>query len=107
MAEQMLCFVCCLLCAFPFFIFSHANKGSREPIVFWTKDKNLKEKIRDIRGYNEEIAKLYQLCALAFVITGLAFFLHVIAGYTAIGLICTLGIYAVKKRYDSICEKYS
>ena len=63
--------VSCLLCAFPLFVMGYYNKNSREPIVFWAGDKGLKEKVKDIQGYNDEMSKLYIRCALAFVAAGI------------------------------------
>lgn len=63
-------FVSCLMCAFPLFVIAHYEKDNREPIVFWTGDKSLKEKVKDVKGYNQEMSKLYKRCALTFVIIG-------------------------------------
>lgn len=107
MAEQIIGLICCLLCAFPLFIMSHYNKDSREPIVFWARDVSLKEKVKDVSGYNAEIAVLYRYCALAFVLTGILFFIYKAAAYTGIGFVCTLGIFIVWKRYKTILRKHS
>lgn len=107
MMEKVIGFICCLLCSFPFFVFSRVQKGGNEPIVFWTRDTNLKEKVKDIKGYNTEIIKLYTYCALAFVLVGIIFFIHLTAAYICIGSICTLGVYIAWKKYKSILSKYS
>lgn len=48
--------VSCLLCAFPFFVIGNFGKDSKEPVVFWSGDKSLKEKVKDVKGYNREIS---------------------------------------------------
>ena len=60
--EGIVGLVCCILCAFPLFVMGHYNKNSRDPLTFWAGDKSLKEKVKDIQGYNNEISKLYKMC---------------------------------------------
>lgn len=107
MVEKVICFICCLFCAFPFFIIGHYDKESREPIGFWSGDKSLKEKVKDVENYNKEMAKLYLYCAWFFFITGIIAFVHVIPAYICIAVESTLGIYIVWKKYKTILEKYS
>lgn len=105
--EGIVGLVCCILCGFPFFVIGHFGKDSREPIVFWTGDKTLKEKVKDIHGYNSEMSKLFIKCGFAFVITGILCVLHFGAAIVAILLECTLGIYIVWKLYKNTLLKYS
>ena len=44
MVGRIVALVCCLLCAFPFFVISVYNKDSSEPINFWSGDTSLKDK---------------------------------------------------------------
>lgn len=99
--------ICCLLCAFPFFIIGKYNKDSMTPINFWSGDTGLKDKIKDLKNYNAEMAKLYCNCALAFVITGAVFLIWEIAGCVVIVLDSTVGIYIAWKKYKTILAKYS
>lgn len=107
MMEKGIGFVCCLLCAWPFFIYGHFAKNSGTPLVFWTGDeKRLKTIVKDIAGYNREIAKLYLFCALFLAVNGVIFLVHAIAAYLCLGLMCTVGGYAAWKRYKIILNKY-
>lgn len=99
-------FVSCLLCAFPFFVIGHFEKGSREPIVFWTGDESLKEKVKDVKGYNQEMSKLYKRCALTFVVTGVLCMIHMGVGAVCILSKCTIGIYVLWKLYKNILSRY-
>ncbi len=99
--------VCCMLCAWPFFIVGYYNKNSKEPINFWSGDKKLKEKVKDVSGYNAEISNLYTKCALVLALTGVCCLVHLGMGICFLLLECTLGIYIVWKLYKSILEKYS
>lgn len=99
-------FIVCLMCAFPLFIMGYYNKNSREPIAFWAGDKTLKEKVKDIKGYNSAMARLYINCSLAFVITGVVCLLFFGVGMILILLECTVGIYVVWKLYKKILIKY-
>lgn len=99
--------VCCILCAFPCLIMGFSDKNSREPIVFWARDKNLKEKVKDIQGYNDEISKLYIKCALAFVAAGIMCLIHLWLGVFFVLLESTLGIYVAWKLYKDILLRHS
>ena len=94
------------LCAFPFFIMS-MNKESSEPINFWSGDTSLKDKVKDIKGYNIEIAGLYKKCGLFFFLTGIITAIFPIVGMILTILGCSVGIYFVYRVYMKILKKYS
>ena len=73
MVGRIVALVCCLLCAFPFFVIGVYNKDSSEPINFWSGGTSLKDKVKDVKGYNTEMAGLYKKCALFFLLTGILF----------------------------------
>lgn len=106
MVGRIVGLVCCLLCAFPFFIISIYNKDSREPINFWSGDTSLKDIVKDIKGYNTEMAGLYKRCALFFLLTGILFVVFPIAGIILVVFDCSIGIYWVYRVYKRILEKY-
>jgi len=105
--EGIVGLICCLLCAFPLFVMGYFNKDSKTPIVFWAGDQTLKEKVKDTRGYNFEMSKLYIKCSLTFVITGVICIVSFWAGVICIMLVSTAGIYIVWKLYKKILSKYS
>ena len=105
--EGIVGLVCCILCAFPFIIMGHYNKNSREPIIFWAGDKSLKEKVKDIQGYNNEISKLYIKCALVFVTTGILCLIKFWFGIICVLFESTLGIYVVWRIYKNILLRHS
>ncbi|MCX4267112.1 MAG: hypothetical protein OSJ62_00385 [Lachnospiraceae bacterium] len=106
MVGRIVGLVCCLLCAFPFFVISIYNKDSREPINFWSGDTSLKDIVKDIKGYNTEMAGLYKRCALFFLLTGILFVVFPIAGIILVVFDCSIGIYWVYRVYKRILEKY-
>lgn len=63
MAEKIVGLISCLLCAVPFLIIGIFEKNSKEPITFWSGDKTLKSKVKDVTAYNLEMGMLYQKCA--------------------------------------------
>ncbi|MFR7844071.1 MAG: hypothetical protein ACLU3U_14020 [Gallintestinimicrobium sp.] len=67
MAEKIVGLISCLLCAVPFLIIGIFEKNSKEPITFWSGDKTLKSKVKDVTAYNLEMGMLYQECAFAFM----------------------------------------
>lgn len=94
--------ISCLMCAFPFFILSVYGKNSNEPINFWSGDTTLKSKVKNVKEYNKEMAKLYKKYAIAFCITGIACLILPVIGIIMICLDCTLGIYLVYRNYKKI-----
>lgn len=98
--------VSCLFCSIPFFIIGYFDKDSKEPVGFWSGDKSLKEKVKDVKGYNQEMAKLYKRCGQVFVVTGVLCVLHMGVGTICIVLECTVGIYLVWRWYKRILSKY-
>lgn len=102
MFERIVGLVCCILCAFPLFIIGYYYKNSREPIGFWAGDKSLKEKVKDVPGYNGEMTKLFLSCAFALIAAGVLCLFYVNAGICAILLECSAGIYVAWKRYKKI-----
>ena len=53
MLERIICLFCCLLCAFPLFVVSKYDKEGNEPMGFWTNDKSLKSKVKNVSEYNK------------------------------------------------------
>lgn len=104
---RIVALVSCLLCSFPFFVIGIYNKDSKEPISFWTGDTTIKAVIKNVRGYNTEIAGLYKRCGLFFLLTGILFLLFPIAGIVLLLFSCSIGIYLVYRIYKGILRKYS
>ena len=94
--------ICCLMCAFPFFVLSVYGKNSNEPINFWSGDTTLKSKVRNIKEYNKEMAKLYKKYAIAFCLTGIGCLILPVIGIIMICLDCTLGLYLLYRSYKKI-----
>ncbi len=106
MFAKIIGFFSCLLCAFPLFIMGVYGKDSLEPITFWTGDTTLKGRVGDVKSYNAELSSLYKKCALAFVITGILFFISIPLGTIAICFDCLPGIYIVYRIYKKVLNKY-
>lgn len=107
MAERMIGLVSCFLCAAPFFIISVYNKGSKEPINFWSGDTALKSKVRNVTEYNSKMAALYKRYAIAFLISGAGFLIFPVLGVIIVCFNCTLGIYLVYRNYKKILNSCS
>lgn len=107
MVGRIVALVCCLLCAFPFFVISGYNKDSSEPINFWSGDTSLKDKVKDVKGYNTEIAGLYKKCALFFLLTGILFVVFPIAGIGLLVFDCSAGIYLAYRFYKGVLKRWS
>lgn len=109
MLERIIMCVCFLMCAVPFVIIGVWNKDNHiTPITFWSGEENkLKNKLKNIKKYNGEMASLYKKCAAAFFITGVCSCIHPVMGLGMLGLECTIGIYLAYRSYIRILNKYS
>lgn len=107
MLGRIIVLFCCLLCAFPFFVVSIYDKEGGDPIGFWTNDRNLKSKVKDVPAYNNEMAALYKKYAIALVLAGVGCLIHPMVGLVLLGLECTVGIWLVYRCYKKILAKHS
>ena len=120
MVGRIAAFISCVMCAIPFLIIAIYAKDSKEPINFWSGDTTLKSKVRNVQGYNKEMALLYKKCSIAFLVTGTGFLIMPVTGVIMACLIvmpvvgaillcfdCTLGIYLMYKNYKRILNLYS
>ena len=115
MAEKIVGLISCLLCAVPFLIIGIFEKNSKEPITFWSGDKTLKSKVKDVTAYNLEMGMLYQKCAFAFMLSGICCLISLGFGIVMLVLDCTAGVYLMYRSYkknsgtefviDSACRK--
>ncbi len=108
MLGKIIACVSCLMCAAPFAIIAHYNKDSITPISFWSGGEGrLKAVVKDVKAYNHQMAAVYGRYAIAFLLTGVSWFIHPIVGGILLGLDCTLGIVVVWKAYKKILARYS
>ncbi|MCD7807501.1 MAG: hypothetical protein LUH19_09230, partial [Lachnospiraceae bacterium] len=78
------------------------------PITFWSgSEGKLKKKLKDIQGYNGEMAAVYRRCALAFLIAGAGALIHMAVGLTILAFACTVGVYLVYHKYQMILQKFA
>lgn len=108
MAQRIiLCFVS-LLCAFPFWMLAYLGKDSRKPIHFRNGDEaRLAESIRDVPGYNREMAKAYNGFSLRFLLCAVFAVLSPGLGLVGLLLQATIGLYLLWKRHMALVDKYS
>lgn len=108
MLERVVMCVCCIMCSIPFLIVSSFNKDSRlTPIPFWSgSENNLKEQLKDIKGYNAEMAIIYKRYAAAFGAAAIGSLVYPLIGIVILIFNCTAGIYLVYKKYKLAVKKY-
>ncbi len=107
MVGRIVGLIACFMSALPFFIISFYDKDSKEPINFWSGDTMLKSKVRNVQGYNKEMALLYKKCSIAFLVTGTGFLIMPVTGVIMACLDCTAGIYLAYRKYKKILNLYS
>ena len=96
MAEKIVGLISCLLCAVPFLIIGIFEKNSKEPITFWSGDKTLKSKVKDVTA-----------CAFAFMLSGICCLISLGFGIVMLVLDCTAGVYLMYRSYKRILERNS
>ncbi len=108
MLQGIIMFVSFLMCAVPFLIIGVSGKdNSMTPIPFWSGSENdLKKQLKDIKQYNLEMASLYRLCGVVFLVTGIVSFIHPVIGLIMFGCDCTVGIFLAYQNYKKVLDKY-
>ena len=107
MLGRIIGFFSCALCALAFWGIAASGKNGKAPISFWTGDNSLKEKIRDVKAYNEKMAALYTKYAFSYLASGIGFLFHPIPGVVILCLSITVGIYLVYRQYKKYVNAYS
>ncbi len=109
MLERIVIMVCCFMCSVPFLIIGIYNKDNEKtPIVFWSGSENkIRKEIKDMKSYNYEMATLYKKCGILFLLCGVVGLVIPLIGYILIGIMCTVGIYYVYRKYIKILRKNS
>ena len=67
----------------------------------------MKEKVKDIAGYNPEMARLYLKCSIVLSLTGVVAFVLPEVGMLLLILDLTVGGYLVYRTYQKIRKRYS
>ena len=106
MAGKIIGFLCSILCAVHFLVIAQMGVNGEEPISFWSGDTSLKDKVKNIHGYNLEMAALFRKYALAFVIAGVLFWIWPLGGIILIVADSTLGIFVLYRGYKRILNRY-
>ena len=65
---------------FSFLSYRFYNRDGIEPVNFRSGDTSLKDKVKDVKGYNTEMTGFYKKCAFFFLMAGILFVIFPIAG---------------------------
>ena len=107
MVERIIIGICCILCAFPLLIIGKYDKDSITPITFWSGDNTLKEKVKNIKAYNEAMAKVYRIHGTAFLISAVASLIHPLLGIGLLLIVAVVGWVIDYKCYKKILAQNS
>lgn len=100
--------MCCFAMAYPLFVIGCFGKDSYDPIAFWAGgEDHLKLMIKDIQQYNKEMGKVFVSGGWICFWLGIASLIHWMIGLVGLGVVSTLGSWALWKRYQTILKKYS
>ena len=94
--------ICCLsfsLCGIAFILIALTKKNTTDPITFFSGDDTLKEKVKDIKRYNNQMSKLYTAYGLCFIFTGILSFVNIFISLILIAIFLSLGF---KIKYNII-----
>ena len=107
MVGQVIGMICSILCGIPFLVIPKVEVFKNIPIIFWSGDNSLNDKVKDINKYNREMGILYNIYGLVFIIGGIFFLFFPLVALIIIISNSTLGILIVYLVYKSIIKKYS
>ena len=108
MAGRIILSLCCILCAGAFFLNSYLCGVKSAPVTFWNgSDSTVKKLVRDVPNYNREMKRAFLLYAISWLLSGIVSFFSPVAGLLCLGLLCTLGLFLLWKRYKQLLSKYS
>ena len=100
--------LCCWGMAYALFVIGYFGKDSHEPIAFWAGgEDDLKSVIKDIKSYNKEMGKIFISGGWICFLLGIFSMIHWLIGLVGIGLVSSLGVWFLWKRYQAILKKYS
>ena len=106
MAGRIIGCISYLLCAVPFWVIAKYGQHSKTPISFWSGDTSLKDKVKNVPDYNQEMAAVYNKYAWAWAAAAVAALAHPLAGVAVLALDGTVGIVLVYRAYKRILKKY-
>ena len=92
---------------FSFLSYRFYNRDGIEPVNFRSGDTSLKDKVKDVKGYNTEMSRLYKKGALFFLLIGTLFAVFPVIGAILLIFGCPVGIYLAYRVYKGILERYS
>ena len=102
--------ICCLsfsLCGIAFILIALTKKNTTDPITFFSGDDTLKEKVNDIKRYNNQMSKLYTAYGLCFILTGILSFVNIFISLILIAIFLSLGLMVVYYSYKKILKENS
>lgn len=101
----IMCFVCFLCAAVMFAIGAYAKKLDK-PMWFWSGSEVKSSQITDVKQYNRENGRMWQLYSLWFFAAGLAEFWSGVVAVTLLTCGCTVGSVILVLSYNKIYAKY-
>ena len=96
-----------ILCAIPFYVIALSGKNSKDPISFFSGDKTLKDKVKNVKKYNLEMFKLYSFYATIFLFAAISSILYSPLGTFILIFNSTFGLVPLYIRYKLILRKCS
>lgn len=107
MGQKIIIIFVSLLCAIPFYAFAFSGKNSQDPIPFFSGDKTLKDKVKNVKRYNLEMFKLYSFYATVFMFAAISAIFYPPLGTFILFINSTFGLIPLYIRYKFILKKCS
>lgn len=93
-------------CGLLFFGIGAYAKRREKPMWFWSGTDVDPSKITDVKAYNKENARMWQLYSLWYFASGVIYFWSEAIAITLLVLSCTVGIGILIATYNRIEKKY-
>ena len=94
-----------LICATPVYAIAFSGKNSKDPIPFFSGDKTLKDKIKNVKKYNIEMFKLYSFYATVNVLAAMSAIFITSLGSFILIFNSTFGLIPLYIRYKLIVKQ--
>ncbi len=107
MAGKIIMWLVSFGCGILFFAIGICAKRMTKPMWFWSDSEVSASRITDVKGYNAENARMWQLYSLWYFAAGLAEIWSTILALSFIVLSCTIGIAVLVMTYNKIYRKYT
>lgn len=107
MAGQVIGAFSAFLCFLPMFIIAIVGRKSKDPINFISGDTSLKNKVKNVKEYNQKMSVLFLIWSFCYLASGIMFLIEPVYGTIVLILSCSIVLIVMYICYRIILKKYA